>query len=122
MVDPMRRRLLKAGAAAAAMAATPSALAQQSGSGESGRFYQRGNVRIRYEEVGTGFPLLLISGGGLSGRRSRASAAAIRSIRLRHSRESSAAFTLTFATQPASPPVRSRLTGRGIPTPTTISV
>jgi len=67
MVDPMRRRLLKAGAAAAAMAATPSVLAQQRGSGESGRFYQRGNVRIRYEEVGTGFPLLLISGGGLSG-------------------------------------------------------
>ena len=67
MVDPMRRRLLKAGAAAAAMAATPSVLAQQSGNGENGRFYQRGTVRIRYEEVGTGFPLLLISGGGLSG-------------------------------------------------------
>src|SRR5918996_2436842 len=67
MVDPIRRKLLKTGAAAAAIAATPSVLAQQSGSGESGRCYERGNVRIRYEETGSGFPLLLIAGGGLNG-------------------------------------------------------
>ena len=67
MVDPTRRKLLKSGAAAAAMAATPSVLAQQSGNSESGRVYQRGNVRIRYEESGSGFPLLLIPGGGLNG-------------------------------------------------------
>ena len=67
MVDPIRRQLLKTGAAAAAVAATPSVLAQQGGNGESGRFYQRGNVRIRYEETGSGFPLLLIAGGGLNG-------------------------------------------------------
>src|SRR5918993_623591 len=68
MVDAIRRKLLKTGAAAAAaMAATPSVFAQQGGNGESGRFYQRGNVRIRYEETGSGFPLLLISGGGLNG-------------------------------------------------------
>jgi len=67
MVDPTRRKLLKSGAAAAAMAATPSVLAQQSASGDSGRFYQRGPVRIRYEESGSGFPLLLIPGGGLNG-------------------------------------------------------
>jgi pimeloyl-ACP methyl ester carboxylesterase len=29
-------------------------------------FYQRGPVRIHYEEFGSGFPLLLIAGGGLS--------------------------------------------------------
>src|SRR6266567_991616 len=29
-------------------------------------FYQRGDVRIRYEETGSGFPLLLIPGGGLN--------------------------------------------------------
>ena len=29
-------------------------------------FYQRGDVRIRYEEVGSGFPLLVIPGGGLN--------------------------------------------------------
>ena len=64
MVDAIRRKLLKTGAAAAAMAAAPSVLAQQSG---SGRFYERGTVRIRYEESGSGFPLLLIAGGGLNG-------------------------------------------------------
>src|SRR5947207_5527783 len=29
-------------------------------------FYERGAVRIHYEEVGSGFPLLLIPGGGLN--------------------------------------------------------
>jgi pimeloyl-ACP methyl ester carboxylesterase len=29
-------------------------------------FYQRGDVRIHYQEVGSGFPLLLIPGGGLN--------------------------------------------------------
>jgi len=67
MVNPIRRKLLKTGAAAAAVAATPSVLAQQSGSEGGGRFYQKGNVRIRFEETGSGFPLLLIPGGGLSG-------------------------------------------------------
>ena len=67
MVDPIRRKLLKTGAAVAAIAATPKVLAWQSGNAASGRFYERGNVRIRYEETGTGFPLLLISGGGLNG-------------------------------------------------------
>jgi pimeloyl-ACP methyl ester carboxylesterase len=67
MVDPIRRKLLKAGAAAAAMAATPSVLAQRSASEETGRVYQRGNVSIRYDDTGTGFPLLLIAGGGLNG-------------------------------------------------------
>jgi pimeloyl-ACP methyl ester carboxylesterase len=30
-------------------------------------FYENGSVRIYYEETGSGFPLLLISGGGLDG-------------------------------------------------------
>ena len=29
-------------------------------------FYERGDVRIYYEEVGSGFPLMIISGGGLN--------------------------------------------------------
>jgi hypothetical protein len=29
-------------------------------------FYEKGNVRIRYEEVGRGFPLLVTPGGGLN--------------------------------------------------------
>jgi pimeloyl-ACP methyl ester carboxylesterase len=31
-------------------------------------FYEKGDVRIRYEEVGSGSPLLLIPGGGLNSR------------------------------------------------------
>ncbi len=29
-------------------------------------FYEKGDVRIHYEEAGTGFPLLVIPGGGLN--------------------------------------------------------
>src|SRR5436309_4638492 len=29
-------------------------------------FYEKGDVRIRYEEAGSGFPLLVIPGGGLN--------------------------------------------------------
>ena len=29
-------------------------------------YYEKGNVRIHYEEAGSGFPLLLIPGGGLN--------------------------------------------------------
>src|SRR5690349_21679028 len=29
-------------------------------------FYEKGDVRIHYEEAGSGFPLLVISGGGLN--------------------------------------------------------
>ena len=29
-------------------------------------FYQKGDVRIRYETVGSGFPLLVTPGGGLN--------------------------------------------------------
>src|SRR5262249_22477990 len=43
-------------------------LALQSGQqGESAMsFYEKGPVRIHYEESGSGFPLLLIAGGGLN--------------------------------------------------------
>ena len=65
-MDPMRRKILQAGAAATAMAAAQGVLAQQTGQGGTGKFYQKGPVRIHYEEAGSGFPLLLISGGGLN--------------------------------------------------------
>ena len=29
-------------------------------------FYERGSVRIYYEEAGSGFPMLVIPGGGLN--------------------------------------------------------
>jgi hypothetical protein len=31
-------------------------------------FYEKGDVRIRYEEAGSGFPLFLVPGGGLNSR------------------------------------------------------
>jgi pimeloyl-ACP methyl ester carboxylesterase len=58
---------LKAGAAATAMAAASGVFAQQTGpGGVAPRFYEKGPVRIRYAEAGSGFPLLLIAGGGLN--------------------------------------------------------
>src|SRR6202043_1650270 len=66
MDDPTRRNILKAGAAAAAMAAMPRVFAQQAGKGGTGKFYEKGPVRIYYEEAGSGFPLLLLPGGGLN--------------------------------------------------------
>ena len=69
MMDPIRRNILATGAAVTAMAAAPRVFAQQSGqAGVVTSFYEKGNVRIRYEEVGSGFPLLVIPGGGLNSR------------------------------------------------------
>ena len=58
MMDRIRRNLLTTGAAATAMAAVPSAFAQQNGQGEAAMStYEKGDVRIRFEEAGSGFPL-----------------------------------------------------------------
>ena len=69
-MDPIRRKILAAGAAATAMAAAPRMFAQQTGQGRAGSFYETGPVRIHYEEFGSGFPLLLIAGGALNSRMS----------------------------------------------------
>jgi len=65
-MDPIRRKMLATGAAATVAAAAPQVFAQQAGPGSAAKFYERGPVRIRYEEAGSGFPLLLIAGGGLN--------------------------------------------------------
>src|SRR5271169_2203368 len=66
-MDPVRRKILVAGAAATAAAAAPRLFAQQVGQGGAAMsFYEKGPVRIHYQEVGSGFPLLLIAGGGLN--------------------------------------------------------
>jgi pimeloyl-ACP methyl ester carboxylesterase len=66
-MDPTRRKILKSGAAATAMAAAPRVFAQQTGQkGAAMSFYEKGRVRIHFEEAGSGFPLLLIAGGGLN--------------------------------------------------------
>src|SRR5438309_482547 len=61
-----RRTILAAGAAAAATTAVPSLFAQQPATKGTGKFYEKGAVRIYYEEAGSGVPLLLIPGGGLN--------------------------------------------------------
>ena len=43
-------------------------------------FYQKGDVRIRYEETGSGFPLLIVPGGGLNSRISNWSTAVINAM------------------------------------------
>src|SRR5258708_4438145 len=66
-MDPIRRNILATGAAATAVAAAPRLFAQQTAQGGAAMpFYEKGSVRIHYEEAGSGFPLLLIAGGGLN--------------------------------------------------------
>jgi len=68
-MDPIRRNMLATGAAATVMAAAPGVFAQQAGSGGAATsFYEKGNIRIRYQEIGSGFPLLVTPGGGLNSR------------------------------------------------------
>ena len=58
-----RRTVLATGAAAAAIAVAPRIFAQGA---SAMSVYERGPVRINYTEAGSGFPLLLIAGGGLN--------------------------------------------------------
>ena len=74
MIDSNRRTILATGAAAAAASAVPQVFAQTQPAGAvtglpAGAkvgFYEKGNVRIRYAEIGSGFPLLATPGGGLN--------------------------------------------------------
>ena len=61
-----RRTVVAAGAVAVATAAAPRVFSQQTGAQGNGKFYEKGSVRIYYEEAGSGFPLMLIPGGGLN--------------------------------------------------------
>jgi pimeloyl-ACP methyl ester carboxylesterase len=66
-MDEIRGTMLKTGAAAATLAAAPQVFAQETGQGTV-KFYEKGPVRIAYQDVGSGFPLLLIAGGGLNSK------------------------------------------------------
>src|SRR5580698_1529931 len=78
MTNSSRRTILTAGAAAAAATTAAQAFAQAPQAavpqglpaGAKVGFYEKGNVRIRYAEVGAGFPLLATPGGGLNSRMS----------------------------------------------------
>ena len=61
--------LAAASAAASKLAVAQPVLREAAPSGPqpaAPSFYQKGNVRIRYQEVGSGFPLLVTPGGGLN--------------------------------------------------------
>ena len=76
MIDPSRRSVLASGAATAAASAVPQVFAQAQPAGAVAGlpagarvgFHEKGNVRIRYAEIGSGFPLLAAPGGGLNSR------------------------------------------------------
>src|SRR6478609_7117547 len=76
MTDSNRRTVLIAGAAVAAASTAPRAFAQTPPAavppalpaGLKVGFYEKGDVRIRYAETGSGFPLLATPGGGLNSR------------------------------------------------------
>jgi pimeloyl-ACP methyl ester carboxylesterase len=76
MIDSSRRTVLTTGAAAAAatsvsrvFAQAPQAAGPQAlPAGLKIGLYEKGNVRIRYGEIGSGFPLLATPGGGLNSR------------------------------------------------------
>lgn len=67
-MDPTRRKMLAAGAAATVMAAVRHPFAQEGAQETSYSYYERDDVRIRYQEIGSGFPLLATPGGGLNSR------------------------------------------------------
>src|SRR5215472_6272299 len=64
-MDPIRRNVPAAGAASPTPASSPQIFAQAAPSAAP-KFYERGPVRIRYAEAGSGIPLLLIAGGALN--------------------------------------------------------
>src|SRR3954451_2211032 len=71
MIDSSRRSILTTGAAVAATTAVPQVFAQVPQGAPAGAktgFYEKGSVRIRYAEIGAGFPLLAAPGGGLNSR------------------------------------------------------
>jgi pimeloyl-ACP methyl ester carboxylesterase len=66
-MDPIRRNILATGAAATADGRSAARVCSADWARRSCHaLYEKGAVRIHYEEAGSGFPLLLIAGGGLN--------------------------------------------------------
>ena len=125
MIDKTRRAVLATSAAVAAATAAPQVFAQapQAGvvqglpAGAKVGFYEKGNVRIRYAEIGSGFPLLATPGGGLNSRIANWPNAVINIMEeFKNDFRVSPWTSATPAT--ASPPDRSRSTIPGARSPT----
>ncbi len=88
MIDSSRRTVLTMAAAAAAATGAPQVFAQAPQAaapqglpaGLKVGFYEKGNVRIRYAEIGSGFPLLATPGGGLKSAMSNWPTAVINTV------------------------------------------
>src|SRR5215210_3580064 len=108
-MDPIRRSILATGVAATAVATTPACLfAQQTGKGGSVMgVYEKGAVRIHFEEAGSGFPLLVIAGGGLNSTIANLAAANSPFNPMQEFKEECA------TPMPGSPPGRSKSIARG---------
>ena len=66
-MDSVRRSILTTGAAVTAFGVAPRVFSQHiSQGGDAMPAYEKGNIHIYYEEAGSGFPLILIPGGGLN--------------------------------------------------------
>src|SRR5262244_968269 len=133
MIDSSRRTVLTTGAAAAATAAAPQVFAQApqtsapqtsapqgAPAGAKTGYYERGNVRIRYTEIGTGFPLLATPGGGLNSRIAVWANAVINIPEEFKTTSASSPWT-GVTPRAASPPARCRSTIPGARSPTTSS-
>jgi pimeloyl-ACP methyl ester carboxylesterase len=84
-------------------------------------FYERGPVRIHYEEVGSGFPLLLIPGGGLNSALSSWQTASPFNPMERYKDDFRCICADLRNANPGRPAARWRSTAPGTPTPTTSS-
>jgi pimeloyl-ACP methyl ester carboxylesterase len=83
-------------------------------------FFQRGDIRIRYEEAGSGFPLLVTPGGGLNSRVGNWPTAVINA--LEEFKDDFRCVTMDQRNaNGGESTVRCRSTRRGTPSPTTSS-
>ena len=128
MIDPSRRSVLASGAATAAASAVPQVFAQAQPAGAVAGlpagarvgFHEKGNVRIRYAEIGSGFPLLATPGGGLNSRIA-VWARAVINIPEEFKNDFRVILWTSVMPRAASPPARSRSTTPGVRSPMTSS-
>jgi pimeloyl-ACP methyl ester carboxylesterase len=84
-------------------------------------FYQKGDVRIRYEETASGFPLLVTPGGGLNSRVSNWPTAVFNAMEAFKNDFRCITMDQRNANGGPNRPARCRSTTRGMRLPTTSS-